>query len=200
MTQEQLIALAFFVFVATVTPGPNNLMLMASGANFGVRRTVPHMLGISFGMFTMVGLVGVGLIRVFEIWPVTGIVLKVVGVVYLLYLAVKIATAAPLETESGTEVEPRPFSFVQAALFQLVNPKAWTIMVTALSVYAPARELGSVFLVAAAFVLIGLPSISLWAAFGERLRGFLSAPLRLRYFNIAVAALLVASLYPIVTA
>ncbi len=198
MTQEQLLALGFFVFVSTVTPGPNNLMLMASGANFGLRRTLPHMFGISFGMFVLVCLVGIGLMQVFEIWPVTGTILKVAGIAYLLYLAAKIATAAPPASGGGQPVERRPFSFLQAAMFQVVNPKAWTVMVAALSVYAPAREIGPVLVVAGAFVLIGLPAICVWAACGERLGDFLAEPKRLRVFNRGVAALLIASLYPIV--
>ena len=129
MTFELLFALAAFALVSSITPGPNNLMLMASGANYGFRRTLPHMLGVTLGFMLMVLLVGVGLVQVFDAFPVSYQLLKVVSVGYLLYLAWKIATAAPVN--NGSDSEGAPFTFVQAALFQWVNPKAWTMALTA---------------------------------------------------------------------
>ena len=124
MTHELLIALLGFAFVTSVTPGPNNMMLLASGVNFGFRRTVPHMLGISIGHSLMVFLVGLGLAGVFKAWPPALVMLKVASVAYMLWLAWKIAHAgAPGE---GT-ARARPFSFLQAAAFQWVNPKAWAM-------------------------------------------------------------------------
>jgi threonine/homoserine/homoserine lactone efflux protein len=120
MTYEIVLGLAVFSLVSSITPGPNNLMLMASGANFGFRRTVPHMLGVAIGFTVMVLLIGLGLVQVFDAFPISYQVLKVVSVLYLLYLAWKIGTAAPAqedENAAGT-----PFTFVQAALFQWVNP------------------------------------------------------------------------------
>ncbi|RVV97590.1 LysE family translocator [Mesobaculum littorinae] len=183
-----------FAFAATVTPGPNNLMLMASGANFGFRRTLPHMLGIAGGITLMALLVGVGLMALFEAVPSLNLVLKGLSVMYMLWLAFKIATAAPVK-QSATG--GRPLTFLQAAAFQWVNPKAWAMCMSAVTLYAPDRSLLSVAVVAGAFSVVCFPSISVWAWFGTVVRQWLSNPVRLRVFNIAMAALLVASLYPV---
>lgn len=130
MTVDQLFALSAFALVSSITPGPNNLMLMASGANFGFRRTVPHMLGIGLGFGLMIVLVGLGLVRVFDAFPVAHLILTILGVCYLLWLAWKIAhAAAPYAARVGV----RPFTFLQAALFQWVNPKAWQMGLTAIT-------------------------------------------------------------------
>ena len=197
MTQELLLALIVFATVSSVTPGPNNLMLMASGTNYGFRRTIPHMLGVSIGFMVMLVLVGLGIAQVFDRVPYSYTVLKVVSVVYLLWLAWKIATAtAP---EGDVKVTGKPFTFLQAAAFQWVNPKAWAMALTSMSVYMPPeRPLYAVFVVAGVFAMINFPNVSLWALLGTQLRRFLSSPLRLRVFNWTAALLLVASLYPIV--
>ena len=195
MTYDLLTALAAFAFVSSITPGPNNLMLMASGANYGMRRTLPHMLGVALGFVFMVILVGVGLIQIFDMVPVTYTVLKVASVGYLLYLAWKIATAATPETAEPTGT---PFTFLQAAAFQWVNPKAWTMALTAISVYAlPEAGIWGIFLVGFVFGAINLPSVGLWAWMGQQLRRMLDDPRKLRAFNITMAVLLVGSLYPI---
>ena len=168
------------------------MMLMASGANFGLRRTVPHALGVGIGFTLMIILVGLGLMGLFDLFPILNTVLKVVSVVYLLWLAWKIANAAAPDTASGAR--SKPMTFVQAMLFQWVNPKAWSMALTAIALYAPDRNLGAVLLVAVIFGLINLPSTSLWAVMGQVLRGWLSSPARLRAFNRTMAALLVASL------
>ena len=136
MDIELLSALAVFAFVTSITPGPNNLMLMASGANYGFRRTIPHMLGIGIGFTVMLLLVGAGLIQIFDRWPLAHDVLKVVSVAYLLWLAWKTATAAGI---SDGDARGRPMTFLQAAAFQWVNPKAWAMALTAITVYAPDR-------------------------------------------------------------
>jgi threonine/homoserine/homoserine lactone efflux protein len=195
MTYEIVLGLALFALASSITPGPNNLMLMASGANFGFRRTIPHMLGVGLGFTLMVLLVGVGLVQVFNAVPVSYQILKIVSVVYLLYLAWKIGTAAPVAGEvdaSGT-----PFTFVQAALFQWVNPKAWTMALTAVSVYSPSQSVVAMAFVAAVFGAINLPCISLWTTLGQQLQRILTSPARLRVFNITMAMLLVGSLYPV---
>ena len=196
MTYELVLGLALFSLVSSITPGPNNLMLMASGANFGFRRTIPHMLGVALGFTLMVLLVGVGLLQVFNAVPVSYQILKIVSVIYLLYLAWKIGTAAQLEGEAGTV--GTPFTFLQAALFQWVNPKAWTMALTAVSVYSPSQSVAAMAFVAAVFGTINLPCVSLWTTLGQQLQGILTSPARLRFFNIAMAILLVASLYPVV--
>lgn len=191
MTEGILLALAGFAIATSITPGPNNLMLLASGANFGLRRSVPHMLGISLGHSFMIVLVGLGLMRAFELWPVLHTAMKLVGIVYLLWLAWKIARAAP--PREGT-AGGRPFTFVQAAAFQWVNPKGWFMAVTALSLYAPSQSPGAILLVAAIFAVVNLPSILLWASAGQAISRFLISPSRLRAFNWTMAGLLVASL------
>ncbi len=194
MTYDILLALITFAFVSSITPGPNNLMLMASGANFGFRRTVPHMLGIGLGFTLMVVLVGAGLVQVFDRFPASYTVLKVASVVYLLYLAWKIAHAAPTgnATASGT-----PMSFLQAAAFQWVNPKAWAMALTATTAYAPGQTLNAVIVVALVFGAINLPSVSTWTVLGQQMARILTNPRRLVIFNWTMAALLVASLYPV---
>ncbi len=195
MTYEILLGLAVFSLVSSITPGPNNLMLMASGANFGFRRTIPHMLGVGLGFTFMVLMVGVGLVQVFDAFPVSYTILKVVSVAYLLYLAWKIGSAAPAE-ESGDEAGT-PLTFIQAALFQWVNPKAWTMALTAISVYSPSQSLSAVAFVAAVFGVINLPCVSLWTTLGQQMQRVLTNPARLRAFNILMAVMLVGSLYPV---
>lgn len=194
MTYETLLALLGFAFVTSVTPGPNNLMLMASGANFGFRRTIPHMMGISFGFGLMCFVMGLGVAGAMLALPATGLVLKVVSVAYMLWLAWKIAHASAPEAaaEAG-----RPMTFVQAAAFQWVNPKAWTMALGAIALYAADRSLWSLGLVAVVFTLVNLPSVSLWAMMGQGMRRWLTNPARLRAFNWTMAAALVASLLPV---
>lgn len=197
MTLEILTALVAFAFVSSITPGPNNMMLMASGANFGLVRTIPHMLGVALGFVAMVVLVGAGLIGLFDAMPISYVILKVISVLYLLYLAWKIAWAAPMDSSAEAG---RPMTFMQAALFQWVNPKAWTMAVTALAVYAPAQEIWAILAVAAVFGMVNLPSVGVWTVLGVQVRRLLTRPARLRAFNITMALLLVASLYPVVFA
>ncbi|MDG1128666.1 hypothetical protein A8B83_03975 [Rhodobacteraceae bacterium EhC02] len=197
MTLDSFLALSAFALVSSITPGPNNLMLMASGANFGFRRTVPHMLGIGLGFGLMVVLVGLGLVRIFDAFPVTHLILTVVGVAYLLWLAWKIAhAAAPDAARAGA----RPFTFLQAVLFQWVNPKAWQMALTAITLYAPDRSVVAILWVGLVFALINLPSVSTWTVMGQQMGRILSSPKRLRLFNWSMAALLVASLVPVVLA
>lgn len=194
MSSDVFLALVAFAFVSSITPGPNNLMLMASGANFGFRRTVPHMLGIGIGFGVMIVLVGLGLVRIFDAFPVTHLILTIVGILYLLWLAWKIAHAsAPDSARAGA----RPFTFVQAALFQWVNPKAWQMALTAITLYAPDRSAVAILWVGLVFAIINLPSVSTWTVLGQQMRRILSSPARLRAFNRSMAALLVASLVPV---
>ncbi len=192
---ELLLALISFAFVSSVTPGPNNLMLLASGVNFGFVRTIPHMLGVALGFVLMTVLVGVGLAGLFTTWPPARILLQIASVGYLLWLAWKIANAAA--PDAAARSRGRPFTFVQAAAFQWVNPKAWSMALTAMALYAPTADLRSVALVAVVFGAINLPSVSAWAAMGTALRRFLAHPKRLRAVNVTMALLLVLSLWPV---
>lgn len=199
MVIEQIAALAAFAFVSSVTPGPNNLMLMASGANYGLARTVPHMLGVSIGFTAMIVLIGLGLAGVFAAFPAAYTVLKVLSCAYLLYLAWMLATAAPKLAGAPGVGPGKPFTFIQAALFQWVNPKAWTMALTAITVYAPADDrVVGLMVTAVVFGLINLPTVGSWALLGTQLRRLLAAPGRLRAFNIVAALTLVATLYPVV--
>lgn len=192
---DLLLALVAYAFVSSITPGPNNLMLLASGVNFGFRRTIPHMLGIGVGFTLMTALVGVGLASLFTLWPPLHQVLTVASVVYLVWLAWKIAHSAPPAAEARTDA--KPFSFLQAAAFQWVNPKAWSMALTACTLYAPSADWASVALVALVFGAVNLPSVSSWAGLGVLLRNWLRDPARLKAFNWTMAALLIATLYPV---
>lgn len=195
MTYDIFLALALFAFVSSITPGPNNLMLMASGANFGFRRTIPHMLGVALGFVFMVLLVGAGLVQVFDAYPVSYTVLKVGSVIYLLYLAWKIANARPAE---AGETSGNPMTFLQAAAFQWVNPKAWAMALTAISAYTPDQTLTAILLVGVVFGAVNLPSVSSWTVLGQQMARVLTNPRRLTAFNWTMAVLLVASLYPVI--
>ena len=200
MTTELFAALAAFAFVSSITPGPNNLMLMTSGINFGISRTVPHMLGVALGFTLMIVLIGLGIMQIIEALPGSYLVITVVSGLYLLYMAWKIATTNTSPAENGdAATTSKPFTFLQAALFQWVNPKAWTMALTAISAYAPKSQgWVGVLVVAGVFGVINLPSTGAWAVMGAKMRRFLSDPVRLRAFNIVAALLLVASLYPMV--
>lgn len=197
ISNELLIALIGFAFVSSATPGPNNLMLMASGTNFGFARTMPHMLGVTVGFVFMLFLVGLGLAKLFEIFPGLHLILKVGSVAYLLYLAWHIATASA-PTGDGA-IGAKPMTFLQASLFQWVNPKAWTMALGAIAAYVPPdNPTTGLALVALVFGLINLPVVSGWALMGVQMRRFLQEPAKLRAFNVTAALLLVASLYPVV--
>ena len=191
---QVLIALAGFAFVSSITPGPNNLMLMASGANYGFRRTLPHMLGVNLGFVFMVLVVGGGLMQLFEAAPIALTILKALSVVYLAYLAWKIATAS---APDAARPAGKPFSFLQAALFQWVNPKAWAMALTAISVYSTSGQWVEITTIALFYGVINFPCVSSWAFAGQRARQWLSVGARLRTFNITMAALLILSLYPL---
>jgi threonine/homoserine/homoserine lactone efflux protein len=201
MTLDLFLAFAAFALVSSVTPGPNNLMLMASGTNFGLVRSLPHMLGVSIGFVAMVLLVGLGLVGLFKAFPIAYVILKWISVAYLLYLAWKIATAAPPSAKGGAQaLDAKPLRFEQAALFQWVNPKAWTMALTAVTVYAPTKPNPFLGLVAVAviFGVINLPSVGLWTLMGAQMRRFLDDPRKLSAFNLTAALLLVATLYPVI--
>jgi threonine/homoserine/homoserine lactone efflux protein len=197
MTITMIAGLALFAFVSTITPGPNNMMLMASGANFGLPRTTPHMLGVSLGFAFLMLMVGVGLAGLVAVFPWILTVLRWAGAAYLLYLAFKVATATGFGSNNGTG---RPMTFWQAVAFQWINPKAFASAMVAVTTYAmPDNLLAGVLLVVAVFTLIGAPCILTWAAFGMAMKRILTRPIALRAFNIVMALLLVASIAPMLT-
>lgn len=196
MTFELITGLVLFAFASSITPGPNNIMLMASGVNFGLRRTVPHMLGVSLGHGLMTLILGLGLVQIFEIIPWLRSALLVISVAYLLWLAWKVANAAPpADAREGST----PLTFLQAAGFQWVNPKAVYMSIYAQTTYgAEGAGWGGAIAVAVVFAMVNLPSVAVWAWGGTQVRRWLDGPGRLKAFNWTMAALLVASLYPMI--
>ncbi|MCZ8184808.1 MAG: LysE family translocator [Beijerinckiaceae bacterium] len=197
MPLDTLIAFLGFAFASSVTPGPNNMMLLASGVNFGLKRTLWHVAGINVGFPVMLLLSGFGLGQIFIRYPALYTGLKIVGIAYMLWLAWMIARSGPVG-EGGAETG-RPMSFLQAAAFQWVNPKAWAMVVGAIAAYTvPENYTGSLVIITLVYALTGTPGSLLWAAFGAALRNFLRDPVKVRWFNLVMALLLVASLYPAV--
>lgn len=196
MSVNLLSALFLFAVATSITPGPNNMMLLASGVNFGFRRTIPHMLGIGFGFFVLLVCVGMGLGTLIASIPMLEMAMKVASGIYLLYIAWKIGSSRSIGEQK--EAGQVPMTFLQAAAFQWVNPKAWVMAITAMSAYSdPAHPYQRVLLIGLIFAVINVPCVSTWAGFGSSLRGWLSDPYRLKWFNITMAILLVVSLWPI---
>jgi threonine/homoserine/homoserine lactone efflux protein len=195
MTIDLFIALLIFAGIAAFTPGPNNAIAMASGISFGFKRTLPMILGVAVGFPAMIACIGLGLGQVFETYPQTYVVMRYAGAAYMLWLAWKIATAE-LQAE-GELAAGAPFTFMQAALFQWINPKAWVIAATALSAYTVASDYrAGMIAIIAIFTTMSFSSCATWALFGVGLRHVLNDPRYFRRVNIALALLLVASLVP----
>ncbi|MGR5351591.1 LysE family translocator [Vibrio sp. DNB22_19_2] len=194
MEIHQLGALALFAFVSTFTPGPNNIMLMTSGANVGFKRTIPHMLGIIFGFAAMLILVGIGLMGLFHTYPVTHSILKALSLAYLLYLTYKIATSSKAEVKG----DYRPMSFLAAVAFQWVNPKGWSMALTAITVYSSGGSWLELAFIAGIFCLANLPSVTFWTAAGMQLQLWLTTSKRLKSFNYIMATLLLLSTIPMI--
>jgi threonine/homoserine/homoserine lactone efflux protein len=197
---DQFFALVVFAITSFFTPGPNNVMLLTSGVNHGFRRTVPHMAGVTIGYAVMTVLVAIGLGSVFHAHPRIHDVVEAIGVAYLLYLAYRIATA-PVDRgidTAGAATAARPFTFLQAAAFQWVNAKGWVMVVSVASIWVPEGEGAAVWiaLIFVVFLLTGVGSTVTWAALGAGIARFMRAPWRLRLFNVTMAVLLVASLWP----
>ncbi|MCA3783126.1 MAG: LysE family translocator [Burkholderia sp.] len=196
LTLSALPAGMLFALVTSVTPGPNNTMLLASGVNFGFRRTMPHLFGISIGVAILMLCVGFGLGEAFKRLPLLYTILEAASVAYLLYLAWRIGTSGEVKAHGA---KPRPMTFVEAAAFQWVNPKAWMMVLTAATTVRLSADYGmNAAWMSVVFILIGFPCICLWAAFGLGLRRFLSNPRALRIFNVTMAVLLILSLYPLI--
>jgi threonine/homoserine/homoserine lactone efflux protein len=196
---ETLFPLLGFVLAGTVTPGPNNLMVLASGANWGLRRTMPHILGISFGFPAMVVAVGVGLDALLDAYPSIHVVLKWVAFAYLLWLAWKIANTANPKADGGVNArQARPMSLLGAAAFQWVNPKAWAMVIGGMALFTTpgGNPLFEVGIMALLFGLVCLPNCIIWCVFGTAIARYLANDRHRLIFNIAMAALLVLSVTP----
>ena len=197
MPLDVVLALALFTFVTAFTPGPNNIMVTASGVNFGFARTIPHMAGITVGFLVLIVACAAGLGAVFTAVPALQLALKIIGSLYMLWLAWKVANARPASDEPDELA--RPLTFFQAAVFQWVNPKAVIIGLTAISLYVrPDHRVTDVLIVLALFGLFTALTVITWTGFGVALRSVLRDPRRARIFNVVMAILLVASIVPMV--
>ena len=181
-------ALATYFAVMCITPGPNNVMVTASGAAFGYRATLPHLVGIAIGAALQLVLVALGFGLVFQKFPVLHTALALGGAVYLLYLAWRLCQAG-----SVAEIESRrPFTILKAMLFQIVNPKAWVMAVTTAAVFLPRDAPYSqiVVIVGGVFLAVCFPCASAWALFGSGVRRLLLQPAYRRVFNVTMSILL----------
>ena len=198
MPVESMLALIGFAFVTSVTPGPSNLILLAAGANFGFRRAVPLVLGVNLSFLAMLLVVGFGLGQVLRANDTIYTALKFLSVLYILWLAWKIAGSRPRASADG-EPASRPLTFLQMALLQWINPKAWAVALTVTVAYTtPASYVPSLLLMTLVFGIVNLPSVTAWAVFGTALRRILHEPAKARVFNLLMAVMLVASMSPIV--
>jgi threonine/homoserine/homoserine lactone efflux protein len=190
-----LIAFILFAAVMFFTPGPNNIMVMSSGLTYGFRRTLPHITGVVIGFAFMVGAVGLGFGTIFIAFPVLQVILKYAGAAYLVYLAIMIAMSGP---PKPGETGRGPMTFWQAAMFQWVNVKGWVAIIGTITAYAAIAGFPfNIVIQVLTFLLMGTASITIWTLFGSALRPFLTSPRSVRAFNLAMAALLLASLYPV---
>lgn len=192
---DVFVAVLFFAFSSTITPGPNNLMMLSSGVNYGVRASLPHFVGICLGFPAMVLVVGLGFDVVFQQLPWLHPLIKWAGIVYLLYLAYAIATTAPRQLQ-GTD--RHPMTFLQAAAFQWVNGKAWIMASGAIAAFSQSAAMTeSVVAITLAFLLVAFPCVGLWLTSGAYLRQHLESEQAQRWFNRSMGALLVASVVPV---
>jgi threonine/homoserine/homoserine lactone efflux protein len=213
ITLQFLLAIALFCFASCATPGPNNLMLLTSGVNYGFKRTLPHMMGINIGFGVMVFLIGLGLAQLFQIYPSLHTTMKWGSIAFMLYLSWKIATSeAPMtlqpNTDKGSSFKSdlnqgsQPLLWWQAALFQWINPKGWAMGLSAIAAYVPesngSASMPHLTVLALMFMLINIPVGMAWTLFGVRLRTWLANDKNRRAFNYVMALLLVLSLAPMI--
>ena len=193
-----IISITFFALASTMTPGPNNIMLLSSGLTFGYKRTIPHALGVTFGFPIMVICVGLGVGELFEVFPLIYTILKVVGISYLLWMAWHIANAkgAP-NTEN---IKDEPFTFLQAALFQWVNPKAWVAAIASTAAFITDHKIASmqVTIISCIYFFCAILSTNSWSLGGVLLKRFIQNERLVQIFNITMAILIVGSILPFI--
>ena len=205
MSQSLLFAFVLFAIVMFFTPGPNNIMLLSSGLTYGFRPTLPHMAGVAIGFAFMVGAVGIGLGEVFLVYPVLQTILKYAGAAYLVYLAIAIARADPAKVasveasaEQADQGRRGPMTFWGAALFQWINAKGWVMVIGTITAYAAIAAFPwNIAIQVSLSLILGTLSCTSWTLFGTSLRPLLKSPRAVRAFNIVMALLLLASLYPV---
>jgi len=185
---ELIIAITLFALVTSITPGPNNIMLTASGANFGFKRTLPHVAGIIFGMMMLNVSVGLGLGTVFTQFPWLQQILRIAGSAYLLWLAYKLLSFSSIGKQ---QADATPFSFIQAVGFQYINPKAWVMVISANASFSLIGDnyWWSVLMITLIYAFVGTPSIMVWAGFGQYIRRYFGRQNVLKLFNITMATL-----------
>jgi threonine/homoserine/homoserine lactone efflux protein len=197
MQLEQIIGLSIFAIISSITPGPNNMMLLASGINYGFKRSLPHLAGICIGFPVMIFATGLGLYTLFIQYPYLQTILKYIGAAYLLILAWKLANTKPMKNDvlNGDA----PLTFLEAAAFQWVNPKAWVMALSALTTFMPQdHELQDVLLVAIIFGVLSIPCVGVWNIFGVGMKRYMNNEHTLKIFNISMALLLAASTITVV--
>ncbi|KWV61036.1 lysine transporter LysE [Bradyrhizobium macuxiense] len=198
MSNSLMFAFVMFSVVMFFTPGPNNIMLLSSGLTYGFRRTLPHIAGITVGFAFMVGAVGVGLGAIFIAYPVLQTILKYAGVAYLIYLAAVIAMAEPPAADKEAKPGRGPMTFWGAAMFQWINAKGWVMVIGTITAYAAIAVFPwNIAIQVGLSLALGVVSCTVWALFGTALRPVLTSRLAIRAFNVFMAILLLASLYPV---
>ena len=196
MTYSLFYAFLVFMVVMYFTPGPNNIMLLSSGLTYGFRRTIPHIVGIVLGFAFMVAAVGLGLGSVFLAYPILQTILKYAGAAYLIYLAAAIAMSGP--AKPGEEKGRGPMTFWGAAMFQWINAKGWVIVIGTITAYAAIAQFPlNIAIQTVISLVVGTVSTVVWALFGTALRPVLTSERLVRAFNVLMAILLLASLYPV---
>ncbi|EMM9639787.1 LysE family translocator [Providencia rettgeri] len=192
MNIETFLALSLFSFVTSITPGPNNIMLLASGVNFGFQKTLPHSLGVSIGFFIMLIAVGLGVGALIQSLPLVYSTLKYIGIIYLFWLAWKTTISHSIAQVNQQDI--KPLTLLEASLFQWINPKAWMMAISGMAMYINTIEpYISILLVAIIFALINWPCVAIWAMFGSKLREKLKQPSTLKRFNLVMGILLALS-------
>jgi len=193
---EHYLAFLLFAIVSGFTPGPNNIMVMTSGLNHGISKTLPHCLGVSIGFPVMAAAVGFGLSSVFSQYPLLHQVIKIVGISYLMYLAWKIANT---RNPGASEKLQKPLSFLQALAFQWVNPKAWVVIIGAVAAYTSGDNLTlQIVYIMFTFLVIGALSVGLWLFMGAALQNIIQSQRQLQIFNVIMAIILITSVIPII--
>ncbi len=188
-----ILALTGFAFASSITPGPNNLMLMASGANYGIVRSLPHWLGVTSGFMILLTVTGLGIGAFILGDPEIKLGFRLACFAVILWLAWRIATASrPQEGKAAG----KPLTFLQAAAFQWVNPKAWAMALAAISIYAASEKIEAILLVALVFGAVNVPSTAVWLISGERIQRLLHKDAHFRIFNLVMAVLLIGSALP----
>ena len=196
MSQPLLVAFVIFAAVMYFTPGPNNIIVLSSGLTYGFRPTIPAIAGITFGCAFMVAAVGIGFGAIFVAYPILQTILKYAGAGYLVYLAAMIAISEPITP--GQDTGRRPMTFWGAVLFQWVNVKGWVMVIGTITAYAGIASFPwNIATQVVICLLLGVAATSVWTLSGSSLRSLLTSRKAVRAFNIVMAALLLASLYPV---